>query len=223
MKNSAIAVFCKLPVKGVVKTRLASETNEDFATRLYEYLLKNLISTLNELSDEIDIFYYLYNDTTDQFEQYLKNYFSFPVKNKFIQIQHGRDLGERMMNAFYELFKKGYKKVIIIGSDIIGPILENVSEALKKLDIVNYIIGPSLDGGFYLIGAKEFISNGIFNGINWSTSTVLEALKNNLRNSNKEYNLLEPILDIDHLRDIRLAIEKDLLSLNLVKELGLIL
>ena len=88
------------------------------------------------------------------------------------QLQNGNNLGERMENAFYTVFKNGYKSVVIIGIDCPGLDGDRIMDAFAKLDLYDITIGPSEDGGYYLLGSK-CLHSMLFEKINWSTCTVL--------------------------------------------------
>jgi rSAM/selenodomain-associated transferase 1 len=113
--------------------------------------------------------------------------------------QDGEDLGYRMENAFLDLFNKGYEKIIIIGSDLYDlsqSDLENAFSCLEKNDIV---IGPAIDGGYYLLGMKKTYP-AVFKNKNWGTNTVLEDTLADL--SNYSVCKLEERNDIDVYEDI---------------------
>ena len=92
------------------------------------------------------------------------------------------DLGQRMDNAFGRAFERGYRKALIIGSDLPGIDSLVISIALTKLDAHDLVLGPSSDGGYYLVGLKQR-QNKLFRDIEWSTPTVLQ---DTIRLANKQ-------------------------------------
>ncbi len=222
MKDSAIALFCKLPKRGEVKTRLASETNEEFATKLYDLLLQNIVHQLIPFSEstQTDLYFFIHDNKIEPFHDYLFSISKNPVQKSSIISQIGRDIGERMANAFDCLFGKGYKKVVIVGSDIVGHLNKNILSAFEMLDIAEYVIGPSFDGGFYLIGTKDHFDKEVFDCIYWSSSTVLNQLKTNLKNKRYSFSETETMLDIDHIEDLKYAIDRNLLDIDTTNNLG---
>ena len=116
------------------------------------------------------------------------------------RLQSGEDLGERMYNAFKSGFQKGYKKIIIIGSDIYDLNSETIEEAFAELENSDYVIGPAADGGYYLLGMKS-ISKEIFINKEWGTNSVLKDTLNNLRD--KKVKLLQIKNDIDVYEDLK--------------------
>ncbi len=105
-----------------------------------------------------------------------------------------------MYNAFKSGFQKGYKKIIIIGSDIYDLNSETIEEAFAELENSDYVIGPAADGGYYLLGMKS-LNNEIFLNKNWGTNTVLKDTLNNLRH--KKVKLLQIKNDIDVYEDLK--------------------
>ena len=86
-------------------------------------------------------------------------------------------LGQRMENAFSSAFEQGYKKVLIVGSDLYSLKASHIEKALEHLDKKEVVIGPAQDGGYYLLGLNKKLP-ALFYNKNWGTSSVLkETLK----------------------------------------------
>ncbi len=181
MKNTTIIIFVKNPDSVPVKTRLAKSTGKEFAVKIYKKFIVDTINAVKEVNSPHFIF-------------------SYPDKfNEISIMQEGKDLGERMYNAFKFAFNKNFKKAIIIGSDIPHIKPDTLIEASNKLDFHDYVIGPAIDGGYYLIGIKkENLKKEVFENINWSTSEVLNQTLKKLKN----FYLLEENYDIDSLSDL---------------------
>lgn len=111
--------------------------------------------------------------------------------------QQGENLGEIMLNAFDQLFAIGYNRVLLIGADSPDLPLHYITEAISKLDLYDLIIGPTEDGGFYLIGSRKPLSNQIFQDIGWGSRTVLKDTLNNAQKLKINYFLLNTWYDID--------------------------
>ena len=116
------------------------------------------------------------------------------------KLQQGNDLGERMENAFTELFELGYEKVIIIGSDLLDLSSDDVNEAFDFLNENDTVIGPAKDGGYYLLGMKNMHSK-VFKNKEWGTSTVLENTLSDLKDST--ISMLKELNDIDTFEDMK--------------------
>ena len=158
--DNALIVFIKNIVPGKVKTRLAATVGNDMAVKIYKTLLeKTKVATLKTNADKY-IFYSTKINDNDIWDN-----------NIFLKkTQRGKGIGQRMSNAFIDVFPK-YKKAILIGGDIAHISAEIINEGFKKLNTHDFVLGPAYDGGYYLIGMKE-PSPTVFENIEWSTDIV---------------------------------------------------
>jgi len=202
--NRALILFTKYPESGKVKTRLISAIGAEKATKLHKILTEKTLNTLknfkNSLSNNIakpntDIFIFFEGTKEIKMREWLGTDFYYVM-------QHGHDLGERMMNAFDYVFKKCYKKAIIVGSDCPELDTDILDDAFNNLDNYDVVFGKALDGGYYLIALKQVISE-IFADIAWSTSEVLEKTLNICDNHNYRYYLAKTLSDIDTYDDLK--------------------
>ena len=187
--KNLLIIFTRNPVLGKVKTRLAKTVGDKTALDIYTFLLKKTKEiTLDSPCDKV--VYYS--------EKIIKN--DIWNCNSFRkEVQSGEDLGAKMKNSFYDAFENNYRKVVLIGSDIYDLESYHINEAFKKLDTNDVVIGPALDGGYYLIGLKK-IHPKIFDNKKWGSSTVR---KDTLKNLEKVDVHLLPILnDVDVIEDI---------------------
>ena len=104
------------------------------------------------------------------------------------------------LNAFDNGFKKGYEKIIVIGSDMFDLSQSDLENAFSKLDENDFVVGPAEDGGYYLLGMTK-PNTSVFMYKDWGTETVLETTLNDLKDEN--YVLLPSKNDIDHYEDIK--------------------
>lgn len=104
-----------------------------------------------------------------------------------------------MTNAFQQICQT-HRKVIIIGSDCATLTVEIVNQAFEKLETSSFVIGPALDGGYYLLGMSQF-SPAVFENITWSTSEVLPKTIEIIESLGKKYFLLPELSDIDREED----------------------
>jgi rSAM/selenodomain-associated transferase 1 len=111
-------------------------------------------------------------------------------------VQDGMDLGERMKNAFTTIFGFGYTKAVLIGTDCpeITPLI--IESALHSLDRNEVVIGPALDGGYYLIGMDKVIPQ-LFSQIPWSTDNVFPITLERINQGNISHFTLPVLSDID--------------------------
>ena len=109
-------------------------------------------------------------------------------------------LGQRMENAFSSAFEQGYKKVLIVGSDLYSLKASHIEKALEQLDKKEVVIGPAQDGGYYLLGLNKKLP-ALFCNKNWGTSSVLKETLKDLRT--KSVALMEPLNDVDDFEDLK--------------------
>jgi uncharacterized protein len=196
MDDRCLLFFIKYPEKGRVKTRLAASIGDERALKLYRRFLLNILSTLNQGTFLFYLCFYP-ADALESLRKWLgEDYLYIP--------QQGMDLGERMKNAFMEAFDSGFKRVVLIGSDIPGLPLEFIEEAFASIREKDCVIGPSLDGGYYLFGFKETkFSPQVFKGILWSTERVFEETMKIIEREGLTVHALKPLRDIDTIDDLR--------------------
>ena len=190
MNNNLIMVFVRTPELGKVKTRLAKAIGDQAALTIYKLLLKHTSTVLHELSFDKVVYYSEKIENNDFWKASL-----FEKK-----LQKGADLGERMQQAFETAFDRGYKKVLIIGSDLFELTSTLIISALEALETYDISIGPSLDGGYYLLGMKE-LHPAVFKNKKWGTDSVLENTLQDLKQQNVK--LLEALNDIDTFEDLQ--------------------
>ena len=185
-KKNALIVFSRNPILGKVKTRIAKSCGNKKALEIYKKLIQINEKTISNFT-EIKTFIF-FDENIDN--QYYKN-------EIYKEKQEGNTLGEKMLNAFKLVKKKGYKNIIIIGNDcpyITSLILKNAFEKLNKYD---YVIGPTYDGGYYLLGMKK-INKNLFIEKEWSTESVFEDTLKNIKKEDKKIFILEKLEDIDY-------------------------
>ncbi len=185
---NAIIIFIKNPVAGNAKTRLAKDVGDEKALEIYKSLLA-YTRTVSLLVNAKRYLYYSGEILDDEWEQ---TYF-----NK--RLQSDGNLGERMSNAFKDVLAN-HEKVLIIGSDCPQLDLMIISSAYKQLDVHDYVIGPSKDGGYYLLGMKD-LNTDVFNEIKWSTATVCSQTIERIEAADKTFDLLPELSDVDYKED----------------------
>jgi len=201
LKDRCLLFFVKNPERGKVKSRLAAVIGNDSAVSVYKNIVDRMLSTLKEGTFPLYICFSPKNAQK-------------PVKNwlgreyRYIP-QNGKDLGERMRNGFTEAFEMGFKKVVLIGSDIPDLALEFIEEAFITLNKSDAVIGPAFDGGYYLIGFKDkTFSPQVFEGIAWGTQNVFDETVKKLKRFKRAVHTLPYQRDIDTAKDLNYLKEK---------------
>ena len=193
---SSIVMFSKAPEPGKVKTRLASHMSDLEAASFHEAFVLDTIDTLAGIEDTKK-YLACHPDRQHLFFQELEESFDIKAFN-----QTGEDLGERMENALRYLRDKGHKEIVIIGSDSPTLPAEIMNEAFERLKEDELVIGPSLDGGYYLIGISGKIPD-LFSGIDWGTDKVFEETLKKARANNLHFSVLPFWYDIDTIKELR--------------------
>ena len=129
------------------------------------------------------------SDYTDSFDVFP---FGFQIEG---------DLGTKMKKAFQEEFDSGAERVVIIGTDCPDNSQENIIKAFEELVSNDFVIGPSGDGGYYLLGMTE-MTNEFFSNKEWSGPDVFGKTVQDMKELNKTYCILDRIDDIDYLKDL---------------------
>lgn len=189
-ENRALAIFIKNPELGKAKTRIAKDSNDEKALSVYKSLLSITRNLAVSLNTNTYVFYSQFIDPKDE-------WISPPFHKK---LQGGKDLGEKMSNGFRLLFTERYKKVLLIGSDCPYITEEIIEQAYQELDEKDFVFGPTFDGGYYLIGMKQFRPL-VFADILWSTESVMQTSIERVFAMGCSIALLPKLQDIDHLSD----------------------
>ena len=125
-------------------------------------------------------------------------------KENSLMPQTGEDLGERMKYAFTKVFSEGFASIVLIGSDC--PDLPSIliDEAFKSLKDHDAVIGPSFDGGYYLIGFnRHTFAPGVFEGIEWGHADVFARTAGAFNKFDTRFFVLPRWRDIDTVDDLK--------------------
>ncbi|MDO9263109.1 MAG: TIGR04282 family arsenosugar biosynthesis glycosyltransferase [Desulfosalsimonadaceae bacterium] len=166
--SSCVILFIKAPVAGQVKTRLARRLGVSAAALLYRCFVNDLVRKIDAANLPLHIFY----DPPDA-EAAIRNWLG---EERAYAPQTGDDLGERMKQAFQQVFSEGIKRAVLVGSDLPDLPAEIAADALTALNQNPAVIGPSKDGGYYLIGFRaDAFTPTVFDGVPWSSGRVLQT------------------------------------------------
>jgi len=189
MTETLLIIFVKNIRLGKVKTRLAKSIGDEGAFEVY----KHLVELTEKASEAINIEKRIYFSDVIIEEKW-------PKTAKFIQ--KGADLGQKMQNAIEKGLEDGYKKVILIGSDLPDISPQIIQQGFSALNKNSVVFGPAKDGGYYLIGLTQ-PHHFIFEDKPWSQPNLLETTLNQLQEKKISYSLLEELNDIDTVEDLR--------------------
>lgn len=187
-----LIVFVKNPEMGKVKTRLAKNIGEKKALKVYRKLLNLTQKAIEPLDCAKQIWY----------SNHIVDHDLWASGSYEKHLQQGSDLGTRMRHAFKHAFETNkVSKAMIIGSDCADLTSEIINRGFRTLETNNLVIGPSEDGGYYLLGMSSFHPK-LFEDIAWSTSIVFEKTMERAQQLALETHLLPMLNDIDTKGDL---------------------
>lgn len=197
--KTCLTVFAKQPMPNRVKTRLVPPLSPEQAATLYTAFLTDWCESLAELPDVDIVIAYTPPEAQPDLQAL--------IGEDVIYIpQIGDGLGERLVSATQWAVQHGYTKILIVGSDSPTLPILYVSEAIALLDTRDIVIGPSVDGGYYLIGFSAATLTtavpNIFEEIAWSTADVLQQTITRIQSTEATLGLLPPWYDIDTAEDL---------------------
>ena len=195
--DSRIMMFVKAPAAGTVKTRLCRDLNPEDVLLLYRAFILDLLDTLARSGKEIQICY----DPPDA-ENTVRSWLGLPDRMR-MSPQQGNDLGTRMERAFVQAFAEGCQNALLIGSDIPDLPADILNQAERALDTREAVIGPSSDGGYYLIGfTRDGFLEETFRGMPWSTDAVMARTIAVFEEYKTAFALMPKWHDIDTYKDL---------------------
>jgi len=194
-RDNCILLFVKSPTAGKVKTRLAAEIGDDAALGLYRCFVEDLLSMLDNLDVTLRLLVHP-PEAMSRVRRWLGEQHSYSP-------QRGDDLGARLKIAFAGAFEEGFSKVAAIGSDSPDLPEDFLREAFDALESHDAVLGPTSDGGYYLIGFSQdsFVAEA-FDNIAWSTSAVCDQTRERLRTKGLKVRLLPLWHDVDTRADL---------------------
>ena len=193
--EDAVVLMAKAPVAGRVKTRLCPPLDPRESAALYACMLGD---TADEVSTLSRVRRYLFlgppGSTVFPRGKPFSAYERFP--------QRGRDLGDRMRDAAATAFRRGARRVVIVGADCPSLSAGTVRRAFRELSTgASVVFGPSADGGYYLVGLSS-PDERLFQGFRWSTAEVLRNAAARCRILSAPFSFLSPGRDVDTGEDL---------------------
>ncbi|MBI3321322.1 MAG: TIGR04282 family arsenosugar biosynthesis glycosyltransferase [Candidatus Omnitrophica bacterium] len=188
-----LLIFIKDPRPGRVKTRLAATLGDQAACEVYRACAELTLSRLQTFRDEAAL-------CVDPPEA-LARMRRWVGPRWSLQPQCGMTLGDRLRHAADEAFAQGATRVVIIGTDSPWLAPADIREAFAALAHAELVVGPTEDGGYYLIGLSCSAS-ALFKGVAWSSSRVYAQTRRNARALGLRTRRLRMGYDVDRVDDL---------------------
>ncbi len=189
-----LGVFAKYWTPGRVKTRLGRTVGDDAAAELHRSFVLTTLRRLSTSADQRRLFF-----APADCEQQLR---AEPPDAWALRAQCDGDLGRRMEAFFTACFDERAERVVLVGSDSPNLPTEYVEQSFAALTNHDIVIGPTEDGGYYLIGAR-IRTPPIFAGVHWGTPTVWSDTMQRIADSGLIHHELPMWYDIDFYDDMQ--------------------
>jgi rSAM/selenodomain-associated transferase 1 len=199
----AVAIMAKAPRAGGVKTRLCPPLSPEEAAALYECFLRDKIAQVRALAGADGVIAFTPDDARGVFEALAPGF--------HLLAQRGADLGGRLLNSLAALLRDGRPGAIAVDSDTPTLPTEFLGEAVRLLSsaAIDVVVGPSEDGGYYLIGLRQPCP-ALFEEMPWSTPAVLPETLRRAEAKGLRVACLPPWFDVDTAHDLeRLRVSLD--------------
>ncbi|WP_319521954.1 TIGR04283 family arsenosugar biosynthesis glycosyltransferase [uncultured Desulfosarcina sp.] len=196
IKKDRLIIFGRYPVPGNTKTRLIPGLGPLGAADLQCRLTEKILGTARRvaISRQIDIEFCFTGGSVDRMKRWLGS-------NLLFTRQPSGNLGESMHTTFVRAFNEGCNRVVLIGTDISLLTEAHLENAFNELVNSDLVLGPSSDGGYWLVGLND--PNDIFSNVAWGTETVLRETLDNAAKLCLSAALLDILTDIDTIADIK--------------------
>jgi rSAM/selenodomain-associated transferase 2/rSAM/selenodomain-associated transferase 1 len=197
-QRDRLVVFGRYPVPGRTKTRLIPALGPTRAADLQRYLAEKTVKTAKPFAarKRVDVEVCYEGSAEARMREWLGG-------GVLYSPQAAGDLGARMEEAFVHAFHLGCRKVVLFGTDIPGISERQLLEALQALEERDLVLGPSTDGGYWLMGLKKLAPADVFRGIPWGTRDVLEKTIARAKGHGMTVHLLDPLTDVDTVEELK--------------------
>ena len=163
--TGTLIVFIRAPVPGRVKTRLAPALANDQIVSLYRAFVQDVLETAGRVCQPVTVAY-----TPPETEIEVRRWLGAAYRYR---PQSGNDLGRRMADAFRGAFAAGFHWALVLGSDLPDLPASHLRTAVRAVARTGAVLGPSIDGGYYLIGFRaDRFTPAVFEGIAWGSRGV---------------------------------------------------
>jgi len=205
--KAALVLMSRAPVAGETKTRLHTHLTPEESAELHKAFLKDISKKLCRIKknySRLELYLsYTPEGSRELFAELIDDDFDY-------LLQRGSDLGERMFNALNDAHQQTKMPVLVMGSDLPSLPVEIITEALVGLQEKDLVIGPSSDGGYYLIGMQQ-PHQYLFQNNNWGKSSVLKSTLEAASKGNLNTHFLPEWHDVDTFSEL-LFLREELLK-----------
>jgi rSAM/selenodomain-associated transferase 1 len=197
VNDKCILFFIKYPQVRKVKQRLAKDIGQRKAVKIYKMFISDMLEMLSEINADV-IICYSPKKALQKLRKWLGSKYEYVA-------QEGTSLGSRMNNCFIKAFNQFYSKAIVVGSDLPDLPKKFIEDAYRMLDEYDSVIGPSEDGGYYMLGfkAESYLSSVFDYSIKWSTKSVFTDSLGILQTYSYNVGLLPMWYDVDTVDDLK--------------------
>ena len=191
-----LIIFTRYPQPGKTKTRLIPALGAEGAANLQRQMSEYTLSKVKKFQESTEISFEVRFAGGNL--QLMQNWLGTELN---YQLQGEGDLGKRMENSFLSAFNQGAREVVIIGIDCPGVNAEVLAKAFQKIQNCDILLGPAVDGGYYLIGLKRVIGK-LFTNIDWGTARVLQQTVDIAQKLSLSVAYLQTLADVDIPEDL---------------------
>jgi uncharacterized protein len=195
IEKQHLIIFTRYPEAGKTKTRLIPALGTKGAADLHRQMTEHTLTQVKQLQSNALSFEVRFAGGDLQLMQ------DWLGSDSSYQAQGDGDLGQRMARSLLEAFQSGAEKAVLIGTDCPDVNTEILAEAFAKLHHYNLVLGPAMDGGYYLIGLQSPIPE-LFIDIDWGTAKVLQQTVKIAETLNLSLIYLPYLADIDRPEDL---------------------
>lgn len=193
--KQALILFTRVPIAGKTKTRLQTVLTPEQCAQAHSAFLQDVASFCLSPQQWDLLVFYGEEGPLSVLQELL------PQQKDFF-FQQGKTLGEKMDRAITDTFKMGYDRCVLIGADL--PLInrEIIAQAMRALEETSLVLGPTVDGGYYLVGSTKPCPE-IFSGQSYGGSNVFENTVAAAQKAGLSLGTVASMEDIDQPEDLR--------------------
>lgn len=194
--DNALIVFTREPEPGKTKTRMMPYLSPEQCVELHRCMLRDISREVKSTDADVIVAYTCSEESAEP--SFLR---SIAGKGTLFIRQRGESIGSRMQNAIDDVLKLGYKKAVLIGTDIPDIGADTINTAFAMLSACDVVLGPTEDGGYYLIGMKTAYPEA-FNVRLYGVSTVFDETADAISSAGLRVEKADMYSDLDTPEDL---------------------